>query len=194
MAQKIRFVGIDALTDSGLLANHERFGKFEFYAFCSITGQISTYKNTENGHEKLIKWLGSPAGTIIALEPTGGYEWALWQALDEAGFDARQVSAAHVRAFARASGALAKTDPIDAKLIADFIAFRPDAGRKVPLEKLRKISALASKRRQLVDMKRRLSCQVKQRHMQGSEDLDGDLMMLLKAQPLMVCKQTTAGQ
>ena len=169
MTQKMRFVGID-------------IGKFDFYAFCSISGQIKAFGNTESGHEDLIKWLEEPAGTIIALEPTGGYEWALWQALDGAGFDARQVSAAHVRAFARAGGALAKTDPIDATLIADFIAFRPDAGRKVPADNIRQISALASKRRQLVAMKRSLSCQEKQRHVDGFEAMDEELMALLKTQ------------
>ena len=80
-------------------------------------------------------------GQIIALEPTGGYEWALWEALDTAGYDVRQVSAAHVRAFSRATGALAKTDPIDARLIADFIAFRPNSGRKLPAKKLRYTAA-----------------------------------------------------
>jgi len=164
-----------------------RGGKFDFHAFCSISGQIKAFDNTENGHKDLIQWLGEPSNTTIALEPTGGYEWALWQALDEAGFDARQVCAAHVRAFARANGALAKTDPIDARLIAGFIAFRPDVGRRVPIESLRIISALASKRRQLVEVKRTLLCQMKQRHVGGFEAMDGDLMTLIKAQPLMVC-------
>ena len=132
MAQIEGFVGLDG-------------GKFEIYVFINKTGSIFSVPNTASGHAKLQSQLGKPLGQIIAAEPTGGYEWAVWQVLDEAGFDVRQVSAAHVRAFARASGALAKTDPIDARLIAQYMAFRSHSGRRLPAENCRHLNAFRHK-------------------------------------------------
>lgn len=102
--------------------------------------------------------------------------------LDAAGYAVRQVSAAHVRAFSRATGALAKTDPIDARLIADFIAFRPNAGRKLPTEKLRHLNVLSTKRRQLVELRKRLKCQIKQHDNDLMVALDAELLELLSRQ------------
>ncbi len=123
--------------------------------------------------------MASPAGWIIALEPTGGCEWALWEVLEGNGFDVRQVSASHVRSFARSLGNLAKTDPLDAHMIARFIAFRPEAGRRLPRQILRKLNVLTTKRRQLVEMKKRLLCQIKQRYSKEISDLDQAHMELL---------------
>jgi len=119
----------------------ERIGKFEIYVFISKIGSCFVVPDTPSGHISLQSKPGEPQGQIIALEPTGGYEWAVCEVLHTAGYDVRQVSAAHVRAFARATGALAKTDPIDARLIAEFMAFRPHCGRRLPAEKLRHLNA-----------------------------------------------------
>lgn len=169
MARKTVFVGIDV-------------SKADFCVFHSGTGEEFTLANTSIGHHELIARLGCPQGLCIALEPTGGCEWVLWESLEGAGFDVRQVSAAHVRAFARSLGNLAKTDPLDARMIARFIAFRPEAGRRLPAKILRDLNVLTTKRRQLVAMRKRLSCQVKQRVSLLTEDMDADLMTLLKAQ------------
>ena len=169
MTRETRFVGLDV-------------GKFEIYAYDAEERRHLVVPNTTEGHKDLVLWLGNPADTIIALEPTGGYEWAVWEKLCASGYDARQVCAAHVRAFARATGALAKTDPIDARLIARFIAFRPDAGRKPPVEKLRELRMLNTKRRQLVEMRKRLSCQMKQRHSAELATMDADLALLITTQ------------
>lgn len=134
--------------------------------------------NTPAGHSSLQRKLGPVDGQIIALEPTGGYEWTIWEALDAAGYDVRQVCAAHVRA----TGVLAKTDPIDARLIADFIAFRPTSGRKLPAKKLRYLNALSTKRRQLVELRKRLKCQIKQHDNDLMVALDVELLELLSRQ------------
>ncbi len=157
-------------------------GKFEIYVFISKTGSCFLVPNTPSGHVSLQSKLGEPQGQIIALEPTGGYEWAVWEVLDTAGYDVRQVSAAHVRAFARATGALAKTDPIDARLIAEFMAFRPHCGRRLPAEKLRHLNALSTKRRQLVELRKRLKCQIQQHHDAELVGLDIELLDLLSHQ------------
>jgi len=157
-------------------------GKFEIFVFISKTGSRFSVPNTDSGHAKLQSQLGKPMGQIIALEPTGGYEWAVWQVLDTAGFDVRQVSAAHVRAFARATGALAKTDPIDARLIAQYIAFRPNSGRRLPAENIRTLNALSAKRRQLVELRKRLKCQIQQHHDPELVALDNELLDVLSRQ------------
>lgn len=169
MTHKMGFVGLDV-------------GKFEIFVFCSANTKAFMVPNTPVGHVRLIAKIGTAPNQVIALEPTGGYEWPVWEALDTAGYDVRQVSAAHVRAFARATGALAKTDPIDARLIAEFIAFRPESGRRLPAEKLRQINAISSKRRQLVNMRKRLMCQEKQRNGNLLREMDIELHTLLTRQ------------
>lgn len=88
MTQNDGFVGLDV-------------GKFEIYVFISKIGLSFSVPNTSSGHARLLTKLGQPRGQIIALEPTGGYEWVVWEVLDAAGYDVRQVSAAHVCAFVR---------------------------------------------------------------------------------------------
>ena len=166
MTHKNVFVGIDV-------------GKFEFCFYRRDLDRPISLPNTSAGHAKLVSQLGKTDGQIIALEPTGGCEWALWEHLEAAGFDVRQVSAAHVRNFARSLGNLAKTDPLDARMITRFIEFRPQAGRRLPLKILRDLNVLTTKRRQLVACKKKLSCQIKQRGSQALNDLDEAHMVLL---------------
>uniref|UniRef100_UPI0035711EAF IS110 family transposase n=1 Tax=Marivita lacus TaxID=1323742 RepID=UPI0035711EAF len=68
---------------------------------------------------------------------------------------------AQVKAFAQSRCTTAKTDRIDAELIARFFAFRPEAGRNLPVEKLRLLRALTSKRSQLVEIRKRLLAQIR---------------------------------
>lgn len=83
-------------------------------------------------------------------------------------------------------GLRAKTDRIDAELIARFMAFRPDAGRSLPAHKLRLLKVLTSKRGQLVETRKRLLAQIKARQKQGLgepfEEMDDALRLLLDAQ------------
>jgi transposase len=84
-----------------------------------------------------------------------------------------------VKAFAQSCGTRAKTDRIDAELIARFFAFRPEAGRSLPAEKLRLLRALTSKRAQLVEMRKRLLAQIRAHQKLGTaamfEDVDTEL-------------------
>ena len=63
-------------------------------------------------------------------------------------------------AFALSQGRRAKTDRIDAGLIARFMNFRPEAGRRLPSEKLRVPRALTTRRGQIVEMRKRLVAQI----------------------------------
>jgi len=86
--------------------------------------------NDALGHAALIARLRPLRTTRIVLEATGGYERAVWLALTEAGLVAAVVNPRQVREFARASGRLAKTDRLDAAVIAHFAeVFSPVAVR-----------------------------------------------------------------
>ncbi|MGR3248704.1 MAG: IS110 family transposase [Paracoccus sp. (in: a-proteobacteria)] len=98
---------------------------------------------------------------VVCFESTGGQEWHLWAFLETEGVAARQVLPAQMKAFAQSRGTRAKTGRIDAELIARFFAFRPEAGRSLPAEKIRLLKALTSKKAQLIEMRRRLLAQIR---------------------------------
>jgi transposase len=87
---------------------------------------------------------------------------------------------AQIKAFAASRGTRAKTDRIDAELIARFMAFRPDAGRSLPHEKLRRLRALTSKRGQLVENRKRLLIQIKAQCKLGTAGMFEDIDTMLK--------------
>ena len=87
---------------------------------------------------------------LIVFEATGGYESRAVKALSEAGYAVAVVNPTRVRRFAEAMGILAKTDKIDAQVIAHFASVvRPPAnGRQTPLEE--QLAAFVERRRQLL--------------------------------------------
>jgi transposase len=138
--------------------------------------------NAPEGHVAVAD-LARERDAIVCFESTGGQEWQLWARLDAEGIIARQVPPAQVKAFAQSRGTRAKTDRIDAELIARFLAFRPEAGRGLPAEKLRVLRSLASKRSQLVEMRKRLLAQIRAHQKLGTaemfDDIDTDLKVRL---------------
>jgi transposase len=108
----------------------------------------------ENRPEAIAAWVASLSGEevgLVAFEPTGGYERALRRELVLAGLPFARVHPTELTAFRRLRGVRAKTDPIDARLIADFAATNLAARGLAPLvesdETLREMSV---RRRQLV--------------------------------------------
>jgi transposase len=99
--------------------------------------------NAPEGHAAVAD-LARDRDAVVYFESTGGQEWQLWALLEAEGVAARQVPLAQVKAFAQSRGTRAKTDRIDAELIARFFVFRPGAGRNLPAEKLRLLRALTS--------------------------------------------------
>lgn len=155
--------------------------------FCLPGQQRFRHPNTAEGHNALIAMLRQIAGQVrVGFEATGGHEWRLWAELDAAGILAAQLSPAQIKAFALSRGTRAKTDRIDAELIARFMAFRPEAGRELPGENLRILRTLTTRRGQLVDMRKRLKAQISARRKQGVsadiEGMDDDLQDVLDAQ------------
>jgi transposase len=152
---------------------------------CLPAGTRCRLANTNAGHGQVVE-LALERCAVVCFEATGGQEWRLWSALDAAGIATRQLPPDQIKAFAASRGTRAKTDRIDAELIAQFMAFRPDAGRSLPHEKIRLLRALASKRGQLVEMRKRLLAQIKAHEKLGSADLfeavDAELKGLLDHQ------------
>jgi len=116
-------------------------------------GQHFRVNNDEKGHAEICKRLAKVRPERVVLEPTGGYEQALVQALVRTKLPVVVVNARQVRDFAKAAGRLAKTDQIDADVLAHFgEALQPEI-RPLPDEAHRHLEALVNRRRQLVDMR-----------------------------------------
>src|SRR5215204_1803085 len=81
--------------------------------------------NDEAGWSTLIGRLRGLLLTAIGLEPSGGYERGVLRALLAAGLSVRRINPNRLRQFARARGALAKNDRLDARLIAEYVATMP---------------------------------------------------------------------
>lgn len=155
--------------------------------FCLPSQNRFRHPNTADGHSALVAMIQQLSGSVkVGFEATGGHEWMLWTELVDAGIIAVQLSPAQIKAFALSRGTLAKTDRIDAELIARFMAFRPEAGRELPDEKLRILRTLTTRRGQLVDMRKRLKAQIAARRKQGIsadvETMDDELKEVLDTQ------------
>lgn len=153
--------------------------------YCLSDGHRLRSPNTDEAHAQLVG-LAQSKHALVCFEATGGQEWRLWTALDAAGIATRQLPPAQIKAFAASRGTRAKTDRIDAELIARFMAFRPDAGRELPHGKLRLLRALTSKRGQLVETRKRLLAQMKAHRKLGTDrifsEVDAELRALLDRQ------------
>jgi transposase len=117
------------------------------------TGQTQTLSNTKAGREELKKLLPDPATCLIVLEATGGFEREVVADLTDAGYRVAVIPPKRARDFAKALGLMAKTDRIDARLLALFAEkVQPAPSDKTP-EKQAEIQQLVARRRQLIDLK-----------------------------------------
>ena len=104
------------------------------------------------GLDALLARLAPLAPTAVAVEATGGYETVVAATLGAAGLAVVVVNPAQVRSFAQALNRRAKTDPIDAGVIAHFVeATKPDI-RPLPDDETRLLADLVARRRQIVQM------------------------------------------
>jgi transposase len=105
--------------------------------------------STKKGIQALVRWMSQLQPKLIVVEATGGYEEAVVLGLFEAGLPVALVSPQRVRQYARAKGRLAKTDPLDAQLLAEYgkaIQPRLFVGKS---EERKQLSALVGRRNQL---------------------------------------------
>jgi transposase len=116
------------------------------------SGEVFAVERNGAGLAALCEKLVALAPAVVAIEATGGFEEIAAAGLAGAGLPLVVVNPAQVRSFAKAIGQRAKTDPIDAAVIAHFAeATRPEI-RPLPDEETRHLSELVARRRQIVEM------------------------------------------
>ena len=116
-------------------------------------GEVLQFANDANGVDALRTKLSSSSVDLVVMEATGGYETSVATALVGTGLRVAVVNPRQIRDFAKATGRLAKTDRIDALVIAAFgEAIEPEIVR-LPDEDARELEALLVRRRQLVAMR-----------------------------------------
>jgi transposase len=133
------FIGIDVSKDSLDIA-------------AQTSGRKWQALNDEAGIRRLVKELGKAEAALVVMESTGGYETPLAYALSKAGIPCAVVNPREVRNFARATKKLAKTDAIDAGVLAHFAAVIKPEPRPVSDEETMELEALLARRRQVVGM------------------------------------------
>jgi len=126
--------------------------KTELVVTCRPTLTRWTEPNSATGIEALTRQLAEVAPEVIVLEATGGYERDVTAALVAAGLRAVVVNPRQVRAFAKATGQLAKTDRIDADVLALFAERVQPAWRPLEDEATTDLAAVVLRRRQLSEM------------------------------------------
>lgn len=110
------------------------------------------FPNNEAGINQLIKALNELAPALVVMESTGGYETPVAYALSKAGIPCAVVNPREVRDFARATKKLAKTDAIDAEVLAHFAAAIKPEPRPISNEAAEELEAMLARRRQVVEM------------------------------------------
>lgn len=186
MNEALEFIGIDVAKRTLEVAQY-------------TTGEVFGLGNEAPELEALAERLHTLSPALIVLEATGGYERLAVAVLAGRGLPVVVVNPRQVRAFAKASAILAKTDRLDARVIAQFAAAVRPAKRALPDGQLGELQALLARRRQLVGMlvaeKNRLA---QARHRRVLRDLktvirfleqrlaqcDGELDTLLRASPI----------
>jgi transposase len=162
------------------------------------SGEQWTATNDEAGITTLVARMQTLRPALIVLEATGGREVPLVAALAEAAVPVAVVNPRQVRDFARAIGQLAKTDALDAQVLARFAEVVHPTPRPLPDVQAQELSALLTRRRQLVGMvtaeRQRLDTALPavrrpiQRHVAWLEqelaDLDRTLRAAVQASPL----------
>jgi transposase len=116
------------------------------------SGEAFWISNDQAGVEDLVQRLAALSPSVVGLEATGGFERLAVAALAGAGLAVVVVNPAHVRAYAQALGKRAKTDPIDAAVIAAFIAATKPQLRPLRDAETRGLAELVTRRRQIVQM------------------------------------------
>ena len=115
-------------------------------------GESFAVPRDATGLDELADRLAALSPRAVAVEATGGLEAVVVATLGTAGLPVVVVNPAQVRAFARALGRRAKTDPIDAAVIARFAAATAPAVRPLPDAATRLLGGLVARRRQVVAM------------------------------------------
>lgn len=140
MSTNERFVGIDVSKDHLDVAVRPN-------------GTHRRLPNTDDGFDQLVALLEPLGPALVVLEATGGYQRRAVAALALAGLPVAVVNPARAREFARAAGRLAKTDTVDAAVLAEFADRMRPPVRPLPDAEAQQMQALLARRGQLVGMR-----------------------------------------
>jgi len=160
--------------------------------------QSFQFTNDEAGHDALVTRLKADPVHLIVLEATGGFQVPVAAKLANAGLPVAIVNPRQVRDFAKALGKLAKTDGIDAQVLALFARAIEPQPRPLPDTDTRHLAALITRRRQLIDMRTAEQNRLAGTHVtlrndiqahihwlnQRVNDVDNDLDQTLRQSPL----------
>ena len=114
-------------------------------------GEVWSFANDPNGHAQLIAWAHSLREALVVVEATGGYERPAMFALQDAGLAVALVNPRQVRDFAKGICQLAKTDALDAAVLAEFARLVNPSPSEPTSERQRELDALVTRRRQLLE-------------------------------------------
>jgi len=109
--------------------------------------------NDKSGISKIIKQLKKLKVALVVLEPTGGYEFEVTQAILKNDIPLATVNPRCARDFAKSIGKLAKTDKVDAIMLAHFAEATKPTPREQPDEQTIILNALVTRRRQVIEMR-----------------------------------------
>jgi transposase len=141
------------------------------------TGDSSArFDQTIEGREALVAWLKAHRVTHAVLEASGGYERPVLRVLDQAGLQACLVPPHRVRALAKAAGISAKTDALDARVLAAFGRLLSPRVRQGQDAEVQALTVLVRRRRQLVDM---MALEASRKQQEEDADILADIKELL---------------
>ena len=133
------FAGIDVCKDSLDIAIH-------------MSGQQWQFSNDDEGINQVVSCLSELSPELVVMEATGGIELPGAVAIAAAGLPVAVVNPRQVRDFAKSTGRLAKTDSLDAQILAHFAAAIRPIPRALPDVTTQEFTAILTRRRQLVEM------------------------------------------
>lgn len=181
------FIGIDVSKETLDMAQSE-------------DGPVISFANDGEGIERLIEHMRASTERVhcVVLEATGGLELAVASALGSLSLPVAIVNPRHVKQFAKATGRLAKTDALDARLLARFARVMEPSVRPLPDAETQALKAKVLRRRQLVEMLTAERVRLRQSHLsiRGSiqthidwlseqvQEADDDLQQTVEASPL----------
>ena len=141
---------------------------------------IITFVNDQKGVDSLVKKLKRIDAQLTVFESTGGYELLAASCLAQAGLAVVIVNPRQVRNFAKATGILAKTDAIDARVIARFAeAVKPEV-RPLKDRQTSELTALVTRRRQIIEMIVAETNRLRLAHKRNKKDIKDHIRWLQK--------------
>lgn len=127
--------------------------KHSFDAVVLETGEHRTFKTTRGEIAKAVRWIAKHARPMVVMEATGNYEADLVDALHEAKVDLAVMNPRWIRKFAESFGQLAKTDKIDATLLAEYAKRMQPHPQESTSKALKTLRELVTRRNQIVQMR-----------------------------------------